>query len=391
MRELDFKFFRYECWDLALYVFQEPELSDPVCELPSENTALTQTASILYKFLMVAPEQVNEPKDLSAFIVFQNERAKLLHDFRSQSILKDLMIEIKRLGANAALLSDAVQEELQLRRAIMVQNDALLSEISVLSNEVKILADTFKKKIFDANNVLYSQLLQLFLSKNPEVLKTFEENLAAFCKQRHLFRGYFTHVRGRLTAFLEPSSGYAKLGVTRHLHTQFMQFMHLSSFIEEHTKFQARDFILLRPSASSIFEISGHWQVVQKSSLFGVARTQLEVARTLEIPLETIDLITKFIQNLRNLIELAGENENQLKSAISYIILTANIKNLFSFAMYLEYFLMGYGLLDDEQTGEMLLFTEVVKSVINQLIDIKMKPVARTMKSSSDCKEVAGD
>jgi hypothetical protein len=223
------------------------------------------------------------------------------------------------------------------------------------------------------------------------VLATFAGNLAAFCKQRHLFRGYFTHAKGKLTAFLEPSFGYAKMGVTNHLHTQFMQFLHLSSFIEEHPSFQTRDFILLRPSASSIFEISGHWQVVQKSSLFGVARTQLKVARNLEIPLETTALITKFIQNLRNLIELAGENENQLKSAISYIIMTTNVKNLFSFAMYLEYFLMGYGLLDDEQTGNVLLFTEVVKSVINQLIDMKLKPPVRMTKSSSDLNEVASD
>jgi hypothetical protein len=366
----DFRFFRYECWDFDLYVFEKPDLTTSVPHLPSENKNLAQAASILCKFLMVAPEQVDEPPTLGDFLAFHEQRATFERDFKSQAILADLIVEVKKLGDDLRLLLEAFQFELKLRRSSLARNESCLMELSALSCELNRLCKSYEWKMEGTRSLLYSQMLQLFLSKNPEIMMRFNQR-HHFCQQTTSFRTFFQGVARKLEDFLGASCAYAAKGAILHLHTQFMQQLRQHMFVKEHPKFLARDEQFAKATPQLIQELCGQWQSSQRQLLLTIAQAQLSAAMKVEIPLEVVERLRTLMQFLRALLRILGDDEDQLKPAMSCTILGMGSKNIFSFVKYLEFFLIDSGILDDDDLKNLQLLIEGVTTLVYQLGEVR--------------------
>jgi hypothetical protein len=363
-RDPDFRLFRYECWDFELYSFTKPEICNTTPELPPENAKLTRAAAVLYKFLGVAPKMLDEPPQLADFLLFQRECARLEHGFRSQSVLGDLEKEIAHLDeAELTALISATKDKFEQTRSTVAQNDALLTEISSLSEAFVGVCAACEQKMEDSRSVLNSQQLLLFLSKNPDVVQGFLPERTRFCRQRTSFRDYFLSTAQRLDEFLKGASS----GLVRHLHTQMMQFLSLSDFIREHPRFVARDQQLTWVGAQKAFEICGYSRGPQKLALFQPAMDLLRRAFELELPLEAAVFVVRFVRCVRALLRELEEPMDQLRSAVAYAIVSSEIRCLFSFSRYLEFFLLDLGLITECEWADMRLFLEAIAWVIGQI------------------------
>jgi hypothetical protein len=373
IQELDFRLFRYECWEFDLYVFDKPDIGSASIEIPPENEQLAHCANTLYRFLGVAPERSEEPPGLKEFLEFQAVRAKLEHDFKSRSILHELIREIDALNIDENELLRATQAELEQKQLIMLQNDAIVTEIMLLIVDFQTFSKCCERKMEETRSILWAHLLQSFLSQNPDVLSTFQLYRKNFVKEIHLFREFFQSVTWRIEEFLKPKTlgdhdlSYAFKGVISHLHTQLLQFVPLCHFLDEHPTFAIADFRQLKVAtreeefAARVSDVCGQLNCFRGglSSLFSVPAAELAAARLVELPMEAIQRIVKFTRALKELLAMVNETEGHLRQAILFTIMTKQITAPLSFSKYLAFFLLDIGVLDEIQQRDLLEFVDV--------------------------------
>jgi hypothetical protein len=275
-RELGFRFFRYECWEFDLYVFQKPDLARRPVQVPPEDERLWHAAAVLYKFLVVAPEHVAAPPDLP--------------DFKSQSLLAGLVAEVDALGDNASLLLPTTEAQLRLDLAAVAQNDAQMTRILKLSEDFAAVCRASERRISEVRGVLHSQLRQLFILRHPMILRTVGPETAVVCRERKHLRDFFTQASEHVGTFLSTFAGYAIPSVCRHLHSQFMQYLTLTNFTEVHKALIRRDEALMSFSPDALPD-ARRWKTPEKDPLFSIARQQLAYARRIEIPIEAVHAI----------------------------------------------------------------------------------------------------
>jgi hypothetical protein len=84
---------------------------------------------------------------------------------------------------------------------------------------------------------------------------------------------------------------------------------------------------------------------------------------------------------LRKLLELAGEGEGEMRRAMTFVLGQGDVKNLFSFAKYLQFFLLDFGILDEGQLRDLGEFVDVIMWIGFQLTDAA-RPKLRTSRST---------
>jgi hypothetical protein len=154
-----------------------------------------------------------------------------------------------------------------------------------------------------------------------------------------------------------------------------MQFLKFETFIGEHKRFLDRD--IKFENIATLRSLRGKWE----ADIFRIPRMQLTEARMMELPVEAVRCIQTLMRCLRRLLELAGEGEGEMRRAIAFALGQGDVKNLFSFAKYLQFFLVDFGVLDEGQLRDLGEFVDVIIWVAFQLTDAA-KTKMRTSPSS---------
>jgi hypothetical protein len=153
-----------------------------------------------------------------------------------------------------------------------------------------------------------------------------------------------------------------------------MQFLKFETFIGEHKRFLDRD--IKFENTAALRNLWGKWD----GGIFRIPRMQLTEARMVELPVETVRCIQTLMRCLRKLIELAGEGEGEMRRAMTFVLGQGDVKNLFSFAKYLQFFLLDFGVLDEGQLKDLREFVDVIIWIAFQLTDAT-KPQLRRSRS----------
>jgi hypothetical protein len=146
-------------------------------------------------------------------------------------------------------------------------------------------------------------------------------------------------------------------------------------FIGEHKRFLDRD--MKFENVAALRSLWGKWE----GDIFRIARIQLTEARMIELPVETVRCIQRLMRCLRKLLELAGEGEEEMRRAMTFVLGQGDVKNLFSFAKYLQFFLLDFGILDEGQLRDLGEFADVIMWIGFQLTDAA-RPKLRTSRST---------
>jgi hypothetical protein len=104
------------------------------------RTRSSRAVAALDKFIGVAPARRDEPQRFTEFVKFHRECARRERDFHSQSVLGT-----SRRSELDALIG-ATHDRRGQARSTVAQNDALLTEISALSDELIALCGRWRSR-----------------------------------------------------------------------------------------------------------------------------------------------------------------------------------------------------------------------------------------------------
>jgi hypothetical protein len=328
---------------------------------------------------VVAPETAEEPAALSDFLRYHADLALFAHDYRSRSLLKDLMAQFAALDMDEPAILRVAAAVRRGKEMVIADNDTTITNLTLLISDLRAFSKSGKRKMEATRTILYSELLHSFLAAKPDIMANFNAQKKLFCGNRCFFRDFFRLAAAALADFLQPNLGYALKGVRAHLHTFFMQSLPFSEFQAAHKRFAPTDVrferyhLVFRSGAlpnqalvSRVLEVCGSfdWFRSDANLLFLVPIAELNAARAVELPVEALARVVRFVNALRELLVMTNRADHSLETTVLYALMGVEMDSPFSFAKYLEFFLSGLDVLVDDE-ADFALFMKAMSMLAN--------------------------
>ena len=125
-----------------------------------------------------------------------------------------------------------------------------------------------------------------------------------------------------------------------HIHSHFLRHVPVEKFAQFHSRYKDTDAAFEAVKPLKVAELAGTLGNFKARHFYKAAVRELLQARRLEIPLEAIKCVVRSIQALADAIELAGEPPSRRGQLFCRIALSTHAKQLYSFARFLEFFLV---------------------------------------------------
>lgn len=388
-KDPDFRFFRHETWDFELYGIQKPE---PVMlsknEMSNSSTdesksanleSLRNCATSLFKYLSVTDFNIDAPAtSLTEFLNFRDIEATLSDDTKVKSYLWNLRSKMQDASSSEEKIVEALVNEIDERKQLIVKNDSLIAELSLMSHLLCKQSKQFQKKLNELMSLINNMLLDLFLFENPNVVHIIESNSRILLKDKIQFDTLFNNAISKITEFLEPFAPFAVQGVSLQFHLRLTMLLSFGIFYDLHPRYEVNDDIFKNIQQTQINSICPLIDQESLTNLLNYVIYLFRLAIKVEIPLLALKYITKGCKLLDRFPSIYHSNENNnLKRMVSYSILKINRNNVFSFMKYLEFTLKGVTVngipLYSEKDGNKLdFFAQVIKELDVILCEIQI-------------------
>ena len=352
IRNADFRFFRHETWDFELYQIKKPDLIQKMD--PSTLEPLKMCAISLFKFLSVAHARVDTHQTLEEFINFQDTEAKLSQDIKTRVHLCHLITKIHNACApqlsqsnivtptkqDYEKIMNALLAEIEEHHNLIKTNNDLITEISLMSDQINKSSRLFHKKIDSLMHILHSRLLDLFLSNNSNILQEVEVNGPLLVRDKIKFIIFFNEAIGCLNDYLTAiGAQYALQGVASQLHSEIMKLLPLGLFISQHQRYEVNDELFRNVNQKQIDCVCSSMDRDNLPNILSYASRLIKLSNKVEIPLISLHYIAKACKLITQAVSIFPGKSNNTRRMLSYSILKSNNQHSFSFLKYLEFFL----------------------------------------------------
>lgn len=373
---VNFSFFRYEAWDFKVFGIEKPDIPENEIEGP-QNTTSSKAAEAIFKMLEYIPTNPNVPNDILGFIKFYEKQNLITKNFVSESYVRHLEIIYNEVPQDQrSMILPALEDEMRRRMAYIARNHKTLVNVYY---QIKILdyeADGYQEKLDASIPMLYGQLLNLYLLKNPDVKDDLNCKKALFTIHEGIFEQFFREQMKKLAEIINPIADFALAGVTCHFHTYVMQKVPLKVFKDKNPDLAKIDSAILKNPDTLISSICDDSYdnlkiMFQNPSLFSVAIQLIKNAAIVQLPIEAMNRMTQTVELLNQMFKIevnSNPNPEELAAMFNYVYLSSKINDIYSFAKYIEFFLIKvpqfeYKFTDEKQKFVMNCLTNLITNM----------------------------
>ena len=340
-------YFRYQTWDLSSYGISSIDTKDVKLN-KAPQTPVNLAASALMTFLSHVNIEGNQPDELGPFLDHQEQVALLREDFVTHTYLNNIvqkLIDVPEEEHDKII--PALKDEIRRNRKYISRLTNHINTISVKINEIEAICHWLNKQSIQLLPILLSNINELFISSNPEIVTEFNEKREQMLQNKQVFKDFLFKVERKIIEFLPESNHNVREGVAEHFHSWMMQQIPISDFIALHPEFANIDKQLLNVSAHIINSVCIQpsppkiQALLQSPHLFIYVQQELAAAASIVLPAEAGRHVASAIALLSTIFELSiggTPQADDMTPILNFSLLTSNIPNLLSFSSYIQQF-----------------------------------------------------
>ena len=336
--EIEFCCFRFNLWSLGFYGIPRPIFLDS--EWNGTTVDRHQSVQLLCKLMAIAPTRSDEPSDITDFLEYEENRSHVDRDFKSKALLSTLITELAVLHGDVPPILDETFHEIEDRKGLIRSNYTVIADIKEIDEQILALDRESDTRSQELESAIAGMFVLRLLQMKGSIMQTFTSSKTQFVTQRNAFRDFFRSACADLEKLIGPICPYIMRTAVLHLHSHFLRHVPVEKFVQFHSRYKDTDAAFEAVKPLKVAELAGTLGNFKARHFYKASVRELLQARRLEIPLEAIKCVVRSIQALADAIELAGEPPSRRGQLFCRIALSTHAKQLYSFARFLEFFLV---------------------------------------------------